>query len=883
MIEHRVFVAIAALSASMPVAAQHTPDIARVPVTGSRILSQQAQLYGDGPVTVIDSDAIARSGATSLEQLLQALPASAGTAGNQDSAYWTSTGFGAAQVNLRGLGINRTLVLINGRRVVAGGTGGATAVDLNMLPLAMIARVEVLRDGASAIYGADAVAGVVNVITKHPADTLSLTARYGATARGDGDAHAADLVWGQRGERGAFMASLNYAGSGTIHMATRAPCPLAEVAGALSCVGSSSTTGGRALLADGRRVNFNQDPNGNPRAFSTYSAATHGYNSMLLLNAVNPIQRLGATAIGNWQLDDATELFGEAILTERHSRQQATPGTLGQFRAIRINAAHPTNPTGQDLLLERRRVAEQGPRQFTQDNQTWRVVGGIKGRFSDKIDWTVALNWGSNRAVDEVSNVINLDRVDATLNAATCGKGGAPCGNYLGFGNLTPAVLDYIHTSTRDTGGYEQRSASGSVQGELFDLPAGTVRFATGAEWRSERGWKDPDPLIVSGIANTNAQVPLSGTYVARELFAELSLPLLQSLRLVNAGRLSDYSQSGSTHTYKAALDWQALSQLSVRAGKSSAFRAPSVAELFGGITQGALTTTDPCNKWNTRDPSSVIYQNCLASKVPAGFSQLSPTILTTGGGSRTLLPEVAHTTTAGLLWQPLAALTLTVDYYRIAIDNAIEAVPGSTKLSVCYNSPQLSHQFCQASSFTRDAQTGEINFLSSQPANAAQLRMAGVDFGALASTTVLGWKATLSANASRLDRYDTTPFAGGTPIQFAGKITGGRGSYAHWRSLSSLTLAQGPWSGSYAVQTIGSAQDINAAPTAIGAQVPAVAYHSASIKHAFASKLELSFGVENLFDRKAPYVASWIDANTDTMTYDLRGRRWQLRLAQQF
>ncbi len=882
MIRHRVFVAVAALTASLPAAAQD-PAIARVPVTGSRILLQQAQLYGDGPVTVIDGDSIARSGATSLEQLLQALPASSGSAGNQDSAYWTSTGFGAAQVNLRGLGINRTLVLINGRRVVAGGTGGSTAVDLNMLPLAMIARVEVLRDGASAVYGADAVAGVVNVITRHPSDGLSLTARYGATARGDGQTQAADLVWGRRGERGALMASLNIAGSASINMASRAPCPLAEVAGALACVGSSSTVGGRALLADGRRVNFNQDPTSDPRAFAPYSAAAHGYNSMLLLNAVNPIERVGATVVGSWQLDKQSELFGEAMLTARHSRQQATPGTLGQFRAIRIKATHPSNPTGQDLLLERRRVAEQGPRQFDQDNQTWRVVGGVKGRLSEAIDWTVALNWGRNRAVDKVSNVINLDRVDATLDAATCGKGGAPCGNYLGFGNLTPAVLDYIHTGTRDSGGYEQRSASASMQGELFELPAGTVRFATGAEWRGERGWKEPDPLITAGIANTNAQVPLSGSYIAREVFAELSLPLLQSLRLTGAGRLSDYSQSGRTHTYQASLDWQALPRLSIRAGKSSAFRAPSVAELFGGITQGALTTTDPCNRWNTRDPASVLYQNCLASQVPAGFTQLSPTILTTGGGNRALAPEVARTDSAGLLWQPVAALSLTLDYFRIAIDNAIEAVPGSTKLSVCYNAPQLSHPFCQPSSFTRDALTGEINFLSSQPANAASLRLAGIDIGAQARTTVLGWKATLSANASRLDRYDTTPFAGGTPIQFAGKITGGRGSYARWRSLSSLTLVQGPWSGSYTVQTIGSAQDINAAPAAIGARVPAVAYHGISLKHRFAGGRDLSLGVENLFDRAAPYVASWIDANTDTMTYDLRGRRWQLRLAQQF
>jgi iron complex outermembrane receptor protein len=169
-----------------PGASARQPDIERVQVTGSRLHLKQAQIAGVGPVTVIDADAIERSGAVSVETLLQRLPASAGAAGNQGNAYWTLNGFGTPQVNLRGLGINRTLVLLNGRRVVAGGTGANSAVDLSMIPLAMIERIEVLKDGASAVYGADALAGVVNIITKQHVDGVSLAARYGQTARGEG-------------------------------------------------------------------------------------------------------------------------------------------------------------------------------------------------------------------------------------------------------------------------------------------------------------------------------------------------------------------------------------------------------------------------------------------------------------------------------------------------------------------------------------------------------------------------------------------------------------------------------------------------------------------------------------------------------------------------
>jgi len=880
-----------AVHAQQPASLDSAPPMERVQITGSRISLKQAQLSGVGPVTIIDAEAIQRSGAISVETLLQRLPASAGTAGNQTSAYWTSNGYGTTQVNLRGLGTDRTLVLLNGRRVVSGGTGANSSVDLNMIPVAMIERVEVLKDGASAIYGADAVAGVVNIITKKSIDGAELAVRFGKTERGDGAESAADLVWGTRSERASLMGSLNYSESGAVNLASRAPCALSEANGALVCSGSSATIGGRARLADGRRVNFNQDPNGNPRGFDSYSAAKHAFNSNPFLNAVNPIKRIGMSAFGTLRLNDSVELFTELMYTNRQSEQLATPGSIGTYRPIRIAASHPTNPTGQDLVLERRRVLEMGPRTFFQETNTFRVVAGLKGKLSDKWDWSASANWGRNTGVDGMTNIINLDRVDATLNPATCGSSptAAPCGNYLGYGNLSRAALDYIHFTTRDYGGNDQKSVNASVSGELFELPAGPVGFASGVEYRNEKGWRNPDSLIVSGAANTTAQDPIAGQYNARELFAELSvpllakLPLIDSLRLTSAARYSDYSLFGSHSTYKIGLDWQVIASLKVRANKSTAFRVPNVPELFGGVSEGNLTTTDPCNGWNTQNPASAIYKNCQAARVPLGFKQFGPSILTTGGGNVNLAPEDAKTLTVGAVWTPSKALTLTVDYFNIEINNAIETVPGSTKLSVCYNSPNLSHLFCSPSSFTRDAQTGEINFLSSQPANAAQQRVSGIDLGALFYFKQFGWAWSVSADVSRLNRFDVTPFPGGDTIAYAGKITGGRGSYTQWRSAGAVTLANGPWSGAYNVQHIGAADDINAAPADIGARAPSLAYHNASVKYAINKAMSVSFGIDNLFDKRPPYVQSWTDGNTDTMTYDLLGRRWHLRVGYRF
>ncbi|WP_342118079.1 TonB-dependent receptor [Pseudoduganella sp. OTU4001] len=851
----------------------------RIQVTGSRINLRQEQLAGVGPVSVIDADAILRSGATSLETLLQQLPASAGAAGSQGNAYWTVNGFGTAQVNLRGLGINRTLVLLNGRRLVAGGTGANSSVDLNMIPLALVKRVEVLKDGASAVYGADALAGVVNIITHDASAGGELVLRSGATTRGDGDSNAVDGTYGWRNASGAWTVGLHFSRQEAVAMDSRAPCSLAAIGQQLVCSGSSNTAGGRARLADGRRINFIEGGR-----YETYDVLKHGFNSNTMLNAVNPIRRIGASLFGQQQLASGLIWFNELLYVDRSSAQLASPGTLGIFRPMTIAASHPTNPTGQDLVLERRRVVEAGPRDFFQHTKTARIVSGLRGRLENGWEWSAALNWARNTGVDGMTNIINLDRVAATLDTATCGRAGAaPCGNYLGLNSLTPAVLDYLHTTVRDHGGNSQRSAQASVSGELLQLPAGALGFAAGVEVRREEGWRNPDPLIVARAANVNAQDPVAGSYTAREAYGELSVPLFSALRASAAGRYSHYDLFGAQWTYKGGLDWQVFAPLKLRANRSRAFRVPTVPELFGGVTTGNLTTTDPCSGWDKLPADSVVARNCRAAGVPVGFRQLGNTILTTSGGNLALKPELAQNRTAGLVWTPARSVTLTADYFDIRIDNAIESVPGSTKLASCYNTPELAHVFCSPSSFTRDPKTGEINFLSSQPENVAHQRISGVDFGALFDFALAGWRMSLAADATRLARFDIKPYPGGATIAYAGKITGGRGSFARWRSSTTLSAGRGAWSGSYGLQMIGKADDINGVKANAGARAPSVVYHNASLRYAVSPALTLSASVENLTDHDAPFIQSWIDANTDTMTYDLMGRRWQLRLAYRF
>ncbi|MBL8267211.1 TonB-dependent receptor [Steroidobacter sp.] len=874
-------------------AQESSSTLEEIQVTGSRIKRQD--LEGVGPVTVFSAKDIEATGVTSTETLLQRFSASAGYAGNQTNAYWADNGYGTAQVNLRGLGVNRTLVLLNGRRVVNGGTGANSAVDLNMIPTSIIERIEVLKDGASALYGADAVAGVVNIITRKGFDGLKFGGKVGQTTEGDGEEVAADLTFGMTGDRGSLMGSISYTEGKAVNMADRAACALADAGdGTLECSGSSSTSGGRATLLSGpnigQRINFNNDPNGSGDLFEPYSGGRHNEGYFQWLNAVNPIQKTTFSIFGNLNVTEGTRFFSEMIYSQRESDQIATPGTLLDYyqpgvgrTSFIIPASHPTNPTGQDIRLDRKRLVEAGVREFFQETDTWRVVLGFEGDLSPDWSWDVAYNKGRNTGIDGSTNVANLERVYQTMFA--CDNVTVPCADYLGNGDVSQQVLDYILYTQRDTGGNEQESITANITGKLFDLPAGALRFAAGAERREESGWRDPDPLVVANIANTNQQDPIMGKYQVDEVYAEIVAPLLhdlpavQNLELSLAGRYSDYDLFGNDTNYKVGLLWQVVDGFKVRATRSTAFRIPNIPELYGGVAEGNLTTTDPCSGWSSLSPSDPIYQSCQLAGVPANYVQLGNTIRTTVGGNSELQPEDADTFTVGVVWEPgfVNELALTLDYWEIEIADSIQEIPGSEKLAICYEPGNLNHPFCGPEHHTRDSLTGEVNFLSAQPSNVGSETASGVDLGVVYATTLGGLSADLGWNISYLDEYNVTPFKGAAPIEYAGMITGGNGSYTHWRSDATMTVGSERWSGTWGVQYIGKADDINT-DTGPGSKVDSLFYHNVQFSYRLTDAIDLAVGVDNLFDEDAPYVASWTDANTDTMTYDLLGQRWYLR-----
>jgi iron complex outermembrane recepter protein len=858
-------------------------ELMQTRITGSHISAANAS--PTGPITLIDRDTIVRTGATSLEALLQRLPLSAGYAGNQSNAYWAVNGNGSTHVNLRGLGINRTLVLLDGHRLANGGTGANAAVDLNAIPLALVERIEIFRDGASAIYGADAVAGVVNIITRTGFAGGEASVRYGETSQQDGAEQAAQISWGTRGEQGSLLLNLSHFESDAVNMADRAPCGLGEVAGELTCVDSGNTIGGRARLANGQRVNFNQTAGGDGDFYEPYSASKHNFNANSYLNAVNPIARFSLSGKGEYRFDEQTRLTSTLIYTKRESEQLASPGTLGTNRPISLAADHPTNPTGQALVLERRRLLEAGTRDFYQDVNYYYGLIGLEGAFSERWHWQTAINWSRNTGTDGWTNVANLDRVEQSLDTSICSNApGAsiPCGDYLGYGDLSQELLDFLMLDTTDHGGNEQQSVSANLNGELMQVPAGALMLATGLELRRDKAWRTPDPLNRAGIANNNPQEPVKGQLEAIEGFIEAQVPLvnrlpgIESLELSTAVRYSDYDQFGNTTNYKLGLNWQLTPSLQVRTNLASAFRTPNIPELFSGTQVLFQITRDPCSNWSSLPSSSPIYQNCLADGVPANFQQLTTSIPTTLGGNADLKPEEAQTRTLGIQWQPAFAvpLTLSLDYFNISIDEAIVTIDGNTRLAACYNSTLLSLPFCGDRHFTRNPNSGDVNFLSTRLMNAAQEEQEGIDIGVFSEFAVGSWQARLDWESSYLRSYEIQLYQQAPKTEYAGKVTSGRGSYLQWRSLARLTLERGDWSGAYSVQYLDSGKQLGAPPEAIGARQESITYHHVQLQYQASQALQLALGIDNLFDQRAPYVASWLDVNTDTMTYDVAGRR---------
>lgn len=703
------------------VSAQAGAQLDRVEVIGSNI--RRADTEGVAPVLVLGREQIERTGLSSLGDVLQQLPASGKAINTQVNASGNfgappdggGIGAGSTQVDLRHLESKRTLVLVDGRRWVyessASGVGGA--VDLNTIPLAIVERIEVLGDGASAIYGSDAIAGVINVVTRRSFDGVEARIAYGGFEQDDGETTRAEVTFGRSGERFDALLSASFAEQKAVASSDRdisagfpagvtrgspvtpqgrflfisptgplALCPLRDLNGD----GAPDAPFCDITSAPGTAVGANGSV-GFPAGFKRYTDAD-SFNSQPFNLVLTPNKRKSVFGSARYALTDSIDLSARALYNTRESTNQAaanpivigpeTPGN-GLADTIRVSRLNPFNPFGRDLIpvgqpggtlvAIGRRPLEGGPRTFEQQVDTRYLSLGMEGVIdagARRFDWSLFASTSDNRAEQAFDGAYSLPRIALALGdpaACVAVAGCTPLNLFGGMGadgrgTITPGMLGWIGTSLRDTSEQSIDVLSAQVSGDVAFLPAGTLSLATGVEHRRYEGAFNPDVQRVRGeVFDQAATVPTRGEYDVTEAFAEMSVPLLadmtwaKSLDATLAARWSDYSNSGDVTTTMGGLKWRPFDGLLLRGTHSEGFRAPFIGELFGLSTFGA-SINDPCSGYATSGNAQLVA-NCTALGIPTSYRQIGFQIFTTTGGNASLEPERSTSTTFGAVYSP--------------------------------------------------------------------------------------------------------------------------------------------------------------------------------------------------------------------------------------
>ncbi len=739
-------------------------------VTGSVI--ERRHTTTPAPVAILDKLDIDASGMVSIGEVLQNLPAQS----NAINVQFNNGGDGSTRVSLRGLGSSRTLVLINGRRVVPGGSGADASVDLSAIPIAIIERVEVLKDGASAIYGSDAIGGVVNIITRQDFEGSEATVYTGTTQRGGGTVYDISMVTGIKGKKGNVLFSAGYYDQKDI-MAGQRDYSMTDKFydwelndGTWYPNGSSATPEGTLIdwldmpgnaawddlltNCDAYNNGCYRDPSTGWRDFNWAGNSDDGsgdlYNYQPENYLLTPAKRYNVYSQGRWELNDKVDAFFETSYNKRKSTQLLAPTPLFIIsEGLAVSADSIYNPYGRPFIDIRRRMVEAGNRRYEQDIDTFRLVTGVDGTFPEALKgwkWNLNYNFGRTAGIDVNQGRFLRSRVEAAIGPSfidgdgnkVCGTPEAPIAGCVplnimgGVGSITPEMLEYIGYTGIARGYTMQNAVQAGANGKLFDTPwDGDIRLAIGAEFRRMRGGFLPDPITASGDTTGNKQDSTGGYYDVAEGYAELSaVPIIDKglakwVEFSAAVRGFNYNTFGSNFTWKTGALWRTPHGISVRGTYSTAFRAPAISDMFLGQTDSFEAVTDPCD--TSQGPrTGTIDANCDADGIAEGFTDTRTQIRALWGGNPDLEPETANIVTAGLVYEAPAVpgLSVTFDYFWVNIEDAIQQVGAATILSNCYS--QDDRASCDQ--IIRDPTTNLITDIIDTRTNIGGSKTAGLD-----------------------------------------------------------------------------------------------------------------------------------------------------------
>ena len=838
----KISMAVALTVGSLVSAAAYAQTAQRVEITGSSIKRVDAE--GTAPVTVVTRKDIERSGATTINELVKNIAAldildQGELTGNSPS------GSGTSNLQIRGLSERNLLVLLNGRRLpvnaLQDGSGAGAAVDVNNIPISAIDRIEILKDGGSAIYGSDAVAGVINFITRRNYTGVEARVGYGQSSRSDAKEKVGGVVFGFGDYDSAGFNVL-----GALDVLKRDPI--------------MRTARDITSTADWRRYDGVTDgrsgfhPNGNivnpatgavigqvvpcPPDELKGKTCRFDFNKSVLTSA-NGADRWSSMLIGNLKLGNM-RAFSELVYSESKDTFQAQPAP-GNF----------TDSLGRSV---NGRFLQVGPRTTDRKSTLLSTTLGLEGSFGS-YDWDVAVGKGTNKITNSDKNYLASDLF----------------GTAIAAGNIDPTSLknstvelDKLRLRPQRVGKSESTFLNGKVSGSLFELPGGSLGFAVGANFNKEKLSDLPDINSQKGnVFGSIAQAPVSASRDLRAFFGELYLPLLKNLEAQIALRYDHYAaptgtlggvgitgESASRSSPKIAIKYRPVDIALLRASYAESFLAPSLKQMFGGQDEGAESTSDKAILCPAFGVAAVDCDNFPYQQV--------------NGSNRNLKPETGKTYNFGIVLEPSKMVSVGVDVWHIKKDNEVGVPTVETAV--------------QKGFFQRTGGQWKV-FVTNQNIAASETKGVDIDFRLRLGDTPLG-RLTVSDSATYYLSIKTQDEPGDPVKEKAGTFLS-----PQWRNSLTLNLDNGPWATSATIRSTGSMRDTDQ-------EFGSKAFNSARVinshdeldlgfQYSGIKNMTLSGNVKNLFDRMPPFSAKGAANQYGSLgfpyMYSPRGRYFQL------
>ena len=904
----------AAAAGATPIAASpqpgstsgQSPGAPDIVVTGSRIT--RPDLVASSPVATLSAEALKANNAVTVEELLNANPQF--VPGSNAASNNPSDGVGT--VDLRGLGVQRTLVLIDGKRAPSYDTKGE--VDVNTIPTALIKRVDVLTGGASAVYGSDAIAGVVNFILDDRFTGLRADVSSEVSSRGDGAQYDASLTGGIKlGDRGNLVVSGGYSKRDGLKYSARPRNSNAIDSTDLVSSAGSSNADPTVFDLPKRQVQVNDAGNLVP-IYDLYNFTPVNY-------VQTPLERYDVMALARYQLTDGVEFFGRANYTHVKVNAINAPTATAGFpfdispdnpnltpgeRSVFFGPELKLNPDGTSTIGIRRRITESPGRIQNFVSRNYQAVGGLRGEFDGGYRWEVFGQYGETRRHQDLLNDLSFSALTQAIDAVQ-GPNGPVCRNPAGgcvpinvfsTGTIPAGQLAFVladgavdsKTTELVTGG-DISGDLGFLRSPLADQPAAV---SAGVEYRRETGSSVANPKYASGDLVFYGQgQTISGRYDTKEAYFELKMPLIQdrpffsSLNLEGGFRYSKYSTVGSVYTYKGGGDYSPVEGVRFRGIYQRAVRAPNIFELFSPIVSGTGSlANDPCAGSNV---PAAIAPICTAQGAPSVGSITQPVsgqINVFAGGNPNLKAEKSDTYTVGVVVNPPAirSLALSLDYYSIAIAGAIDPTPPQVTIDQCFNVDRTATSAaCQSirRSHLNGGLSGDLSIgVPEVLGNVARKTTNGVDVAlsyhggnpdaftyalSFAGTYVINFKQQSSATAAA--------------VQCAGRFGGACNiePIPHWKHTAGVDLGYGGVTLLTRWRYLGAVRE-DVGTDILKRSIPNFNYFDETMSVDVDQRFTFRLGVQNLFDKKSPIVGDTVGndfnaGSTFPVIYDVIGR----------